>query len=561
MLVPSASAQAAPCPAPSSVSHPFAPAYAPSGVNAAPKPYCASAGYDLTAGDTEYSLAEHVRSAFVAAAEGEIACAPEVDCDFSGDVDWLGDDRNLYPYAPGTTITYYTDPAKFPGYRNFYCKYTANVDGLTGAGNYTVEDLDTSCGLYTPDPTQAWTWAGVKKPATARVHQWETCDPAECSDIPVRHVGTAEKFAAEEYAKSHWIANVQPWDASTFYAGSLKSTGSPGNWNVYVNVYRDQYNCEYRATVTGDEGDPTVTPVGSPVCATAVDAFCERYVTSEGQILSMEGPMVQPPTDWMARDGFSFSLLDANPCSPGTEGASVIRSTAEYVSTLENRADFWSRANAAGARKTGGGFHFAGTSATYKDSNDVWHVTSVSYIVPSNGNYAELGYYCVYTGTFHGSYENGPYTSGGAPTCGYYASTVPGWSSWQDSEPPAGSTLPPNAEWHGWFTGRTYPWEHIWSKGEAESIAVAEVAWPAWNAEWGSTYGNYASYNTTDTLYSIGSSKGTGRVNEWDVYVNIFAQTGAASIWNCEYHVRVYVDPVTDTRKTTSLSAPVCGSY
>lgn len=555
-LVPSAAAQAAPCPAPVDVAHPFAPAYAPDTLPDL-KPYCTAPGYDLTAGDQERILAEHVRAAFVTEAEGRVACAPENDCDFSDDVDWVGAKFN---YASGPTqITYYTDPAAFPGHQNLACSYEATITGLTGAGNYTVQDLSSTCDYYLPAATQAWTWASSKMPATARAQKWETCAPSECEDFPVRHVGTAEKAAAEEYAKPHWIANVQPWDASTYYAGSVKSAGTPGNWTVYVNVYRDQYNCEYKATVTGNEADPTVTPVGSPVCATAVDEFCTRYLTSEGQILAMEGPLVPSPpsTDWLTRDGFAFTLVDANPC---VSSDPMTRSTAEYVSTVENRADFSSRATSAGARKSGSGFHFAGTSATYKDANDLWHLTTVSYIRPENGNYADLGYYCVYTGTFSGDYATGIYTRTGTPSCGYYANTVPAVSAWQDSEPPAGLALPPDAQWRGTFIARTYPWEHIWSKGEAEELALVNVAWPGWNAAWGSTHGNYASYNTTDTLYSIGSTKTTGRVNDWNVFVSIVKDTGAGTTFSCEYHVRVYVDPVTDTRQTTTLSSPVCGT-
>ncbi|MDA0184507.1 hypothetical protein OJ997_29655 [Solirubrobacter phytolaccae] len=554
-LVPSAAAEAAPCPALSNVAHPFAPAYAPDVEPVDVKQYCADPGYDLTVGDQEHILAEHVRSAFVAEAGGQVACMPEVDCDFADDVDWAGAEYN-FPYV--TRIYFYVDPAKFPGYQNYYCSYSATVDGLTGPGNATVSDLESSCDLYTPAPTQAWTWASVKKPATARVHPWETCAPAECEDTPVRHVGTAEKLVAEEYAKPHWIANVQPWDASTYYAGSVKSTGSPGNWTVYVNVYRDQYVCEYKATVTGNEDDPTVTPGFGPQCAPAADEFCESYLTNEGQVVGMEGPLVGAPVDWMAHDGFAFSLVDANPCASEAEGEALIRSTAEYINTVRNRADFWSRANAAGARKTGGGFNFAGTSVTYKDGNDVWHLTTVSYISPANGNYADLGYYCVYTGTFEGDFDTGTYTSGGAPTCNYYANTIPGYNVWQDSEPPSSVSLPPDAEWRGMYLSRTYPWEHVWSKGEAEELALTQVAAAHWNT---TNNGYYAAYNNTDNLYGIGSTKTTGRVNDWDVYVNIFMPTGPSTIWNCEYHVRVYVDPVTDTRKTTSLSSPVCADY
>jgi len=559
-LVPSAAAQAAPCPALSDVSHPLAPAYAPD-VYPEVKQYCASPGYDLTVGDQERILAEHVRATFVDEVESQVACAPENDCDFSDDVDWVGTQTND-PFGP-TRIFFYTDPAAFPGPQNFYCAYDGTVSGLTGDGNSTIEDESSSCVFYIPAPTQAWTWASTKKPATARAQKWETCAPSECEDFPVRHVGTAEKFAAEEIAVPHWIANVAPWDASTYYAGSVKSTGSPGNWTVFVNVYRDRYNCEYKVTVTGNEADPTVTRVGSPVCATAVDEFCTRYLTSEGQVQGMEGPIVGPApgSDWLSQDGFTFALLDANPCAHEPGGAPITRSTAEYINTVENGADFWNRANAAGARKTSGGFHFTGTTASYKDSSDVWQLTTVSYIRPPNGNYADLGYYCVYTGTFEGAYDTGTYTSGGTPSCGYYASTIPGWGFWQDSQPPSGSTLPPDTEWRGSYPVRNWPLEHIWSKGEAEELALVNVAWPSWNSAWGPTYGNYAAYNTSDTLYSIGSTKTSGRVNDWDVYVNIFKDTGAGTIWNCEYHARVYVDPVTDTRQTTSLSAPVCGSY
>lgn len=561
-LIPSAAAHAAPAPCPelSDVSHDFAPTYAPD-VFPDVKPYCASPGYDLTVGDQEQILAEHVRASFVATVQSEVACIPESDCDFSDDVDWVGTQTNS-PYDQ-TRVVFYTDPAAFPGHQNYACTYEATVTGLTGDGNFTIEDQTSSCAFYLPAATQAWTWASAKKPATARAQRWETCAPTECENFPVRHVGTAEKVAAEEYAVPHWSANVATWDASTYYAGSLKSTGSPGNWTVWVNVYRDQYNCEYKATVTGTEGDPTVTPVGSPVCATAVDEFCARYLTSEGQIQSMEGPIVgtAPSSNWLAEDGFAFSLLDANPCAPEPGVAPVTRSTAEYVSTLENRADFWNRANTAGARKTNGGFHFAGTTATYKDANDVWHLTTVSYIRPQNGNYADLGYYCVYTGTFEGAYDTGTYTSAGAPSCHYYAATVPGWSSWQDSEPPFGLASPPDAEWRGSYIVRSWPLEHIWSKGEAEELALVNVAWPSWNSAWGPTYGNYAAYNTSDTLYSIGSTKTSGRTNDWNVYVNIFKDTGAGSIFSCEYHVRVYVDPVTDTRQTAPLSAPVCATH
>jgi hypothetical protein len=99
-------------------------------------------------------------------------------------------------------------------------------------------------------------------PPDSEIHKWDVC-LFDC-DAPVRFAGDAERIVALNYAKPHWTTKIAPWDQYSSFVGSSKTSGSPGDWDVYVNVYRlymadHGVGCEYHARVTGTEHDPVVT--------------------------------------------------------------------------------------------------------------------------------------------------------------------------------------------------------------------------------------------------------------------------------------------------------------
>lgn len=173
----------------------------------------------------------------------------------------------------------------------FSCRYHASVTGIeqfpsiTQIGAPVCASLSPT--LLTESVTdQAWDLTAhpsVLLPPDAAEHLWGRCglvsDPCDELDFgEISLLGGAEK-ALLSVASVHWNANVRTspnYDGQHQGAvGSTKSTGTPGDYDVYASIYVDgwanlstfkTYRCEYHGTVTGTEASPVVTLVGSPTC-------------------------------------------------------------------------------------------------------------------------------------------------------------------------------------------------------------------------------------------------------------------------------------------------------
>jgi hypothetical protein len=167
----------------------------------------------------------------------------------------------------------------------YYCEFNYDVYLYRAPGfgtwSHVVNPVQapSACDSYTPKPYGvAWDRpAPTRQPPSAAAHKFDVCAgiPGTCATTPVGKIslsGGVDKLVLDQIGIPHWNAN-EP-EAYNGQIGSTKTTGTPGNWDVFVNVYNTdhgsldfEYRCEYHATVTGTEAAPVVTQVGSPVCS------------------------------------------------------------------------------------------------------------------------------------------------------------------------------------------------------------------------------------------------------------------------------------------------------
>jgi hypothetical protein len=112
--------------------------------HALPKPYCPYVGYAIDFGEAEKITGSQTRSDFTARASSYGYTVDELDY-----IDWMGTD--WYSVANGVytvNIMFYIPAWADDNGIGYTCRYTSNVSGTTGIGNWTHQLQQVTCSEF-----------------------------------------------------------------------------------------------------------------------------------------------------------------------------------------------------------------------------------------------------------------------------------------------------------------------------------------------------------------------------------------------------------------------------